>query len=72
MSAVRRSCQTMARWMGLPVRRSHTQAGLALVGDADGGDVAAASPAAASACRAVSTVVRQMSSGSCSTQPEAG
>ena len=24
-SAVRRSCQTMARWIGWPVRRSHTR-----------------------------------------------
>ena len=72
MSAVRRSCQTMARWMGWPVRRSQmTQVSRWLVMP-----MAAMSPAAslaaASACRAVSTVVRQMSSGSCSTQPEAG
>ena len=37
MAAVRRSCQTMARWRGRPVRRSQGDQGLALVGDADGG-----------------------------------
>ena len=42
MSAVRRSCQTMAWWTGLPVRAIPHDGGLALVGDADGGDVARA------------------------------
>ena len=47
--------------------------GLALVGDADGGDVACAvTPAFFSASRQVAMVEVQMSSGSCSTQPEAG
>ena len=39
-SAVRRSCQTMARWIGSPVARSQTHHRLALVGDADRGDAA--------------------------------
>ena len=43
-SAVRRSCQTIALWMGLPVARSQTNDSLALVGDADGGDVAGRDP----------------------------
>ena len=34
--AVRRSCQTMALWIGLPVSRSQSTRGLALVGNADG------------------------------------
>ncbi len=33
--AVRRSCQTMARWIGSPLVRSHSDRRLALVGDAD-------------------------------------
>ena len=37
-AAVRRSCHTMARCSGAPVRRSHDHDRLALVGDADGGD----------------------------------
>ena len=36
---VRRSCQTMARWIGAAGRAVPDQRGLALVGDADGGDV---------------------------------
>jgi hypothetical protein len=44
---VRRSCQTMALWIGLPVAGPRPR-GLALVGDADGGDVAGADPAARS------------------------
>ena len=39
MSAVRRSCQTIALWIGLPVARSQIDRGLALIGDADAGDV---------------------------------
>ena len=38
-SAVRRSCQTMALWIGLPVGAIPDDRGLALVGDADAGDV---------------------------------
>ncbi len=40
VGSARRSCQTMAWWMGSPVWRFHTTRGLALVGDADRGDVA--------------------------------
>ena len=36
-SAVRRSCQTMALWIGLPVAAVPHHRGLALVGDADAG-----------------------------------
>ena len=36
-SAVRRSCQTMALWIGLPVAAVPHDRGLALVGDADAG-----------------------------------
>ena len=71
-SAVRRSCQTMALWIGLPVARSQMTRGFALVGDADAGDIAAARPACAIASRTVATVAGQISSGSCSTQPGAG
>ena len=47
--------------------------GLALVGDADRGDVLGRrAPAFSSASRQTATVEVQMSSGSCSTQPEAG
>ena len=41
-SAVRRSCQTMARWIGLPVSRVPDERRLALVGDADRRDVGGA------------------------------
>ena len=39
-AAVRRSCQTMALWIGCAGRAVPDHGGLALVGDADGGDVA--------------------------------
>ena len=57
-----------------PARRPLPDNGrLALVGDADGDDVARPRAGLApSAARAVASAVRQMSSGSCSTQPEAG
>ncbi len=68
-AAVRRSCQTMARWTGAPVARSHTTTvsrWLAMPMAATG------TPAAAIASRAVPSASRQISSGSCSTQPGAG
>ena len=72
-SAVRRSCQTMALWIGSPVSRSQTIGRLALVGDADGGDVAAAAmPARPSASTATPICDAQISCGSCSTQPARG
>jgi len=40
MEAVRRSCHTMALWIGLPLARVPHHGGLALVGDADRRDVA--------------------------------
>jgi hypothetical protein len=62
----------MARCTGLPVRRSQTS----VVSRWLVMPIAATSPAAASAmasaCRAVASVVRHRSSGSCSTQPDAG
>ena len=71
--AVRRSCQTMALQTGSPVARSHTHRRLALVGDADGGDVARAERSPWRAPRAATPAcVDQMSLGSCSTQPGCG
>ena len=45
---------------------------LALVGDADGGDAPDVDPLLASASRTTASVSRQISSGSCSTQPRCG
>ena len=71
--AVRRSCQTMALASGSPVLRFQTQRRLALVGDADRGDVAGGRRRpAASASRAVASCDSQISRGSCSTQPGFG
>jgi hypothetical protein len=70
IEAVRRSCQTMALCTGragLAVPEHH---GLALVGDADGRDGARAP--FARAARTVESVVAQITSGSCSTQPKPG
>ena len=72
-SAVRRSCQTMALQTGCAGRAVPDDGRFALVGDADGGDVARRScrPAAmASAATAICDA--QISSGSCSTQPGCG
>lgn len=70
-SAVRRSCQTMARWIAWPVRRSQTR----VVSRWLVMPIAAISPARASArasaCRQTDSVESQRSSASCSTQPEA-
>ena len=68
----RRSCQTMARWMGSPVRRFHSTVvsrwlvmPMALMS-------LALSPALAMASRAVASWVVQISFASCSTQPGCG
>ena len=70
-AAVRRSCQTMARCRGSPVRRSHDHGRLALVGDADGGDRARRATAISSAS-VVPATAAQISAASCSTQPGLG
>ena len=71
-SAVRRSCQTMARCTGRPVRAVPEHRRLALVGDADRRQVARGlSFAARSAALITFRLTVQISSGSCSTQPGA-
>src|SRR5882724_11079856 len=72
MSAVRRSCQTMARWMAWPVRRSHTTVVSRWLVMPMAAMSFAVRPAFFSASRQVAMVEVQMSSGSCSTQPDAG
>ena len=71
-SAVRRSCQTMALWIGLPLTRSQTivvSRWLVMPMPA----ISLASTAAlAIASRTVATTLDQISSGSCSTHPGAG
>ena len=68
-AAVRRSCHTMARWIGAPLARSQTT----VVSRWFVMPIAAtAPPAAASASRVTARVEDQISSGSCSTQPPAG
>jgi len=68
--AVRRSCQTIARWIGAPLARSQTSTvsrWLVMPMAAMAG-----LPARAIAARAVPSTVAQISAGSCSTRPEAG
>ena len=72
MSAVRRSCQTMARWIAWPVPRSHTTVVSRWLVMPIAAMSLAPAPAFFSASRQIATVEVQMSSGSCSTQPEAG
>ena len=73
MSALARLCQTTAGWIGSTGRAVPDDGRLALIGDADGGDVARCSvrPRGA-ASRPTATVVAKISSGSCSTQPGCG
>ena len=71
-SVVRRSCQTMALWIGLPVARSHTIVVSRWLVMPMPAMSLAASPAFAIASRTVATVAVQISSGSCSTRPGAG
>ena len=70
--AVRRSCQTMALWMGLPVLRSHTTVVSRWLVMPMPASALASSFALTSASRQTSTVADQISSGSCSTQPGLG
>ena len=72
MSAVRRSCQTMARWMACPWSRPHTTVVSRWLVIPIAAMSLAVAPAFSKASRQTATVVVQMSSGSCSTQPEAG
>ena len=72
MSAVRRSCQTMARCTAVPVARSHTTVVSRWLVMPIAAMSFAVTLAFFSASRQVAIVEVQMSSGSCSTQPEAG
>ena len=70
-SAVRRSCQTIARWIGSPVARSQTTTVsrwlvMPIAATRLGVD------RRASASRTTASVSRQICSGSCSTQPRCG
>jgi hypothetical protein len=62
----------MALWIGVPVARSQTMAVSRWLVMPMAATSRAVTPALSSACRTVATTERQMSSGSCSTQPEAG
>ena len=68
-AAVRRSCHTMARWSGRPVRPVPRDDGLALVGDADRGDGLRRPRARRRSSASVARTASQISSASCSTQP---
>ena len=70
--AVRRHCQTIARWTGRPVARSQTIVVSRWLVMPIAATSAPLAPAVASASRAAVTVVVQISSGSCSTQPGCG
>jgi hypothetical protein len=70
--AVRRSCHTIALWIGSPVALSHTTTVSRWLVMPIAAMSPAASPAFSSAVFTVDTTVAQMSSGSCSTQPDAG
>src|SRR3954471_12353050 len=72
MSAVRRSCQTMARCTACPVARSHTTVVSRWLVIPIAAMSFALIPDCAIASRQTVTVEVQMFSGSCSTQPEAG
>ena len=69
---VRRSCQTMARWIGRPVARSHTSVVSRWLVMPMEAMSAAVRPAWASALRAVASCDSRISFGSCSTQPGRG
>ena len=72
ISAVRRSCQTMARWIACPVARSHTTVVSRWLVMPMAAMSFAVTLAFFIASRQQAMVEVQMSSGSCSTQPEAG
>ncbi len=71
-SAVRRSCQTIALWIGRPVARSHTTVVSRWLVMPMPAISRAEIAALAIAPRTVATVVAQISSGSCSTCPGPG
>ena len=72
MSAVRRSCQTMALWIGLPVARSQMIAVSRWLVMPIATGILPRDRASATMAEVTSTVVCQISSGLCSTQPSAG
>ena len=72
MALVRRSCHTMAGWIGAPLRRSHTTVVSRWLAMPTAATSAAVAPAAATASRATATWLARISSGSCSTQPALG
>ncbi len=72
MASVRRSCQTMALKIGLPVARSHTMVVSRWLVMPSAAMSAAESLACSSAARQVASWLFQMSNGSCSTQPGCG
>ena len=71
-AAVRRSCQTIARWIGRPVDRSQRTTVSRWFAMPMAATASAPQPAFASTARTVETVVVQRSSGSCSTSPGRG
>ena len=72
IAAVRRHCQTIARWIGLPVARSQTIVVSRWLVIPTAAMSAPVTRASAIARRAASPMVVQISSGSCSTQPGCG
>ncbi len=72
MSAVRVSCQTIALWMGLPERRSHTTVVSRWLVTPTAARSEAVTPALARQPRMTSTLRVQISFASCSTQPGLG
>ena len=72
MAEVRRSCQTMALWIGSPVARSQTSVVSRWLVMPMAAMSEAARPEVARASRQVARVEDQRSAGSCSTQPERG
>jgi hypothetical protein len=71
-AVVRRSCQTMALWIGFPLVRSHTTVVSRWLVMPTATMSAAAACALSSTAFTTATVARQISSASCSTQPSAG
>ena len=71
-AAVRRSCHTIARWIGSPVARSQNSVVSRWLVMPIAAMLRPASSARPSTSRVVSSTVDHRSSGSCSTQPEAG
>ena len=70
--SVRVSCQTIAFPYGRPVLAVPDHRGLALVGDAERGEIAACRPSRRQHLASTSWVRFQISTGSCSTQPARG